>query len=133
MIAGIEVSIVVIGDPAYSLLPWIMKPYIDTGNFTCKQRQFNYQLIRTRVVVDDAFGRRLICPLKRNYTDMLDLLVQVTACCVLHNICEVHSECFSDNWLDDVNSRTYPSSVDSSNTTSNGSAENIRRALTTYL
>ena len=64
---------------------------------------------------------------------MLDLLVQVTACCVLHNICEVHGECFSDNWLDDVNSRTYPSSVDSSNTTSNGSAENIRRALTTYL
>ena len=65
MIARIEVPIVVIGDPAYSLLPWIMKPYIDTGNLTCEQRQFNYQLIRARVVVDDAFGRQLICPLKK--------------------------------------------------------------------
>ena len=26
----------------------------------------------------------------------------VTACCVLHNICEVHGESFSDNWLEDV-------------------------------
>ena len=26
----------------------------------------------------------------------------MTACCVLHNICEVHSESFSDNWLEDV-------------------------------
>ena len=28
--------------------------------------------------------------------------VLVTACCVLHNICEVHCESFSDNWLEDV-------------------------------
>ena len=135
MIAGVEVPIVVLGDPAYPLLPWIMKPYIDTSNLTCEQQRFNYRLSRARVVVEDAFGRlkqRWRCQLKRNDTDVLDLPVQVAACCVLHNIREMHSGCFSDNWLDEVNSSTYPSSTDNSNSTSDGSAENIWRALTTY-
>jgi len=51
MIAGVEVPIVVLGDPADQLLPWMMKPHTDTGNFTCEQHRFNYQLSRARVVV----------------------------------------------------------------------------------
>ena len=26
----------------------------------------------------------------------------IAACCVLHNICEVHEEAFANTWMDDV-------------------------------
>ena len=56
-IGGVEVPVVVLGDPAYPLLLWMMKPYCDTGNLTHDQRRFNYRLSRARVVVEDAYGR----------------------------------------------------------------------------
>ena len=40
--------------------------------------------------------------LKRLDVNINYVPVLVTACCVLHNICEVHGESFSDNWLEDV-------------------------------
>ena len=56
-IGGVEVPVVVLGDPAYPLLPWMMKPYCDTGNLTRDQQRFNYRLSRARVVVEDAYGQ----------------------------------------------------------------------------
>jgi len=35
-IGGVEVP-VVLGDSVYPLLPWMVKPYCDTGNLTCDQ------------------------------------------------------------------------------------------------
>ena len=51
-----NVPLVILGDPAYPLRPWLMKPFSDTC-LTIKQRTFNYQLSRSRVVVENAFGR----------------------------------------------------------------------------
>ena len=56
-IGGVEVPIVVLGDPAYPLLPWLIRPFTATGPLTCKQRCFNYQYTRARVIVECAFGR----------------------------------------------------------------------------
>ena len=57
LISGVHVPIVILGDPAYPLLSWLMKPYIGTGLLTQVQRRFNYRLSRTRVVVECAFGQ----------------------------------------------------------------------------
>ena len=37
--------------------------------------------------------------LKRNDAAPEDFPAIISACCVLHNICEVHKEQFDDSWL----------------------------------
>ena len=75
----------------FPLVPTLMKCYQDTGNLTARQKSFNYRQIRTRRVVEQAFGRlkgrfRL---LEHNYFRDPTYLSQITAvCCGLHNICD---------------------------------------------
>ena len=93
-IKDVEIPILLVGDPAYPLLPWVMKPFSDTGQLSRQQIQFNYRLSRARNVVENAFGRmkaRWRCLLKRNDCDLDLVQLQVaaccTACCTLNNIC----------------------------------------------
>ena len=88
-INGKEVPLLVLGDPAYPLLSWLMKAFSDNGSLSCQQKAFNYRLSRARVVVEHAYGRlkgRWRTLLKRNDTSVHDLLKLVAACCVLHNM-----------------------------------------------
>ena len=69
LIKGVSVLLLIVGDPAYPLLPWIIKPYSDTGRLNRQERVFNYRLSRAGVVTENAFGRlkgRWRCLLKRN-------------------------------------------------------------------
>ena len=87
VISETEIPVVILGDPAYPLLPWLMKPYLDNGHLSREQRTFNYRLSRARVVVEDAYGRlkgRWRCLSKRIDADVSDLPQLVAACCVLH-------------------------------------------------
>ena len=56
-IEGVDVPLMLIGDPAYPLLDWLMKPFQENGSLTDQQRIFNYRLSRARMVVENAFGR----------------------------------------------------------------------------
>ena len=56
-IGGKDVPLVLLGDPAYPLLPWLMKAFPDNGQLTRQQRHFNYRLSSARVVVEHAYGR----------------------------------------------------------------------------
>ena len=101
-INGIDIPVMILGDPAYPLLSWLMKPYSVSGTFRRKQRHFNYRLSRTCIVVECAFGHlkgRWRCLMKRNDSDLMFMPTLVNACCVLHNLCEVHSDRFDDDWL----------------------------------
>ena len=55
-LSGVPVPIVILGDPAYLLLPWLIKPYLGVG-VSEKWKKFNRKLNRARVVVECAFGR----------------------------------------------------------------------------
>ncbi|RXN04613.1 nuclease HARBI1 [Labeo rohita] len=99
-IQGIQVPIMLLGDPAYSLRPWIMKGYPDTGNLTDGQRYVNQRLSRARMTVECAFGRlkgRWRCLAKRLDVDIALVPTVIAACCTLHNICEKHNEKYGED------------------------------------
>ena len=56
-IGGVNVPLIILGDPAYPLLPWLIKPYIENSSSTPEQHTFNYRQSRARMVVENAFGR----------------------------------------------------------------------------
>ena len=98
----VEIPLFIVGDPAYPLPEWLMKPYSDTGRLTPQQLNFNYRVSRARNFLENAFGclkARWPCLLKRNDSSLEHVFVQIAACCTLHNICETLGEQFHDEWL----------------------------------
>ena len=101
-ILGCVVPPLLIADSAYPLLPWLLKSFASNISFTSKQKNFNYRLSRARIVSENAFGRlkarwrRLIKQNEMNVTNVPNVVV---ACCILHNMCEIHGEEFDNDWL----------------------------------
>lgn len=126
-IHGTEIPTVIIGDPAYPLLSWLMKPFSDTGRLSRQQQNF---------VVENVYGRlkgRWRCLLKRNDCKLESVQVQVASCCTLNNICEVHGERFNEdlgNFTQDPQF-SQPASA-TSQRASNERAETVRNALMNY-
>ncbi|XP_050818238.1 uncharacterized protein LOC127055383 [Gopherus flavomarginatus] len=53
-VGDVEMPIVILGDPTYPLMPWLMKLY--TGKLDRSKDRFNYRLSRCRMTVECAFG-----------------------------------------------------------------------------
>ena len=92
VINGVEIPLLILGDPAYPLFPWMMKPFADNGHLTADEHHYNYPQSRERMVVENTFGhlkgwwRSL---LKRmDYFDIQHTTNAIASCVVLHNICE---------------------------------------------
>lgn len=135
MVSGVRVPPLILGDSAYALSDWMMKPFTDRGNVSREEANFNVRHSTTRVVVENAFGR-----LKGRFRSIgkrLDLNVEnscnvIAACCVLHNYCEALHEIFDDQWLNGIQLHVgvCPGDPDQRQ---NRNAVTIRDAIKTFL
>ena len=133
-ISGCDVGHHLIGDPAYPLQEWLMKPFSDTGRLTPEQHNYNYRLSSARSVVEMCFGRlkgRWRCLLKINDSKLELSKKMALTCCFLHNICEEHG----DNFALEVTDRPVNIQPHGQALPEHGNLEgsNIRAALMAYL
>ena len=69
-----------------------MKLYSDRGNLSPDKVRFNFALSRSRVVVENLFGRlkvRFQCIAKTLDTNLEHTVNIVTTCCILHSFCTI--------------------------------------------
>lgn len=91
MIEGASVPLIILGDPAYPLLKWLIKAYTGS-NSSPEKSSFNCYHSSVRIMVEIAFGRlkgarwRIIG--KKIEANVSFAPTIVAACCILHNICE---------------------------------------------
>lgn len=87
------------------------------------------------LVVECAFGRlmgRWRSLLKRNDIRFDKMCNALTACCILHNICEIHQYEFDEEWLEEVEESSGLSSSGSSLLPSSSEAATVHNALADY-
>jgi len=116
----IETPLFFVGDEAYPLKPYLMKPFSARG-LTTSERIFNYRLSRARRVVENAFG--ILSNRFRIFRTAMQVQPDVVcdvvmACCALHNYlrkksnveactqCDSSEETDSDLYIDTVNHET---------------------------
>ena len=57
LINGVEVPLLVLGNPVYPAIPWLMKPYPEHAAIPRRIEHYNYRQGMARIVVKNAFGR----------------------------------------------------------------------------
>lgn len=88
-VAGVIIHPLIVADSAFSLQPWLSKPYTEAV-LSEKMRYFNYRLSRARMVTEGAFGQlkgRWRILLRKNESTPEEVTITTLACMVLHNIC----------------------------------------------
>ena len=103
VIEGVAVKPFLVADAAFLLESTCIKCF-DTGIVPQKWR-FNNSLIRTRKIVEQAFGRLKgrwkVMDSQCSVNDPVFVRKVAMVCCVLHNVCERHQCPFEPGWLPD--------------------------------
>lgn len=134
VIEGVPVPPLVLCDQAFRLSANLIKPFANAAG--PHEAAFNYQLSRTRRIVENAFGRlkaRFRYTMKRMECKLPTAKRAIRAACVLHNICEALNDPVEQQWMQEAHEfdALYAQPVHSTDTAS-GHGREVRAALATY-
>jgi len=97
-----DVPYFIIGDDAFPLKPWMMKPF-SRRDLTREERIFNYRLSRARRIVENAFGilanrfRAILGKMLQEPETVEDI---VLTCICLHNLMRIRYPALQNHDLD---------------------------------
>lgn len=134
LVDGYPVKPYLVADSAFALHARVMKCFMG-DNLTFREYCLNYCLIRTRRVVEQAFGRwkgrfRVLVVGCKNFKDPKFVQTVSLVCCALHNYLEPRCE-WDPAWsLPDV--LQGPSGVSSGNEPASNIAPAVQSALASY-
>ena len=100
MVNGGLLKPMLVGDSAYPVKNWLMKPFSNRGRLSPQKRRFNQKLNAMRSVIERAFGllkgrwRLLLKKIEQSHTSIPQ---SVTAACVLHNFFVMQGDSFDDD------------------------------------
>lgn len=126
---GNEIGPYLLGDSAYPVSPWLMKPYPE-GTRDRREITFNKEVSSGRVKVECAFGilkNRWRILLKRFDSGINFAIRTAVACAVLHNICIRNG----DEWEEDEDNNDSSPGDHAPNVIRDG--EDIREILKDFL
>ena len=98
-INDVNVRPLILGDGAYPLFPWLIKPYPQGPALTGVEKGFNRKVSFARFVAERAFGilkARWRCLLKRIDAETANVSDQIIPSSVLHNIYQENGEEYFD-------------------------------------
>lgn len=139
-INGIDISPFLIGDSAFRLSRFLMKPYPFSTAASEEEKLFNYNLSKCRRVVENAFGhlkarfRRVGKGLDNSIKHAANI---IKVCCVLHNFLNETNDKISQKWVESLQSyenlcnREQPDVISSYDFSTD--SQEIRKNLANYM